>query len=263
MLAPAFPNPDERLDEIRYLDGLYDRMLPALAVRLNTLHGTNHSVRFWEMSLCSWLQVYLHILRDRYVRIEKAARVSLPNKLVVQANDLEPSNNRDYPDFVHEWTMDDRISMAVYGEIARHMGITVEPVTSKLLGFTQNKPIFLPQHLPEPTAPSLPSKISHPGGCVLASTLHEPMDLAFLHRELGISKFVPGCMEITWQDIDRNLLENWFEARDKFEQIAADMLPNHLPTSVIEEFDGLLREADKFSGFEVYHSGSWHSEGAL
>lgn len=259
VLGPLFPKGEERLKSIAYLNGVYERLLAHLHERLNVLHGTDHPLRFWELTLCSWLQVYLHILYDRHLRLARAACAAAPVRLTVPAPPLEPSRTRDYWDFVHAWTMDSRTSLAVYGELARRMDLQVREFSPEPL---TNKPVFLPHSLPDPVQPANPPEVSHPGGHILGSTLHGPLDGELLRQKLGLSQFVGGRVETGWKELDRNLLGG-FKPRDTFERIAADMLPIHLPTPVVEEFTGFCRAAGIFSGYEIYHSGSWHSEGML
>ena len=47
-------------DSVKYLDGLFDRILIVLTLKLNTRHKVNHSVLFWKRLLGSWLKSFLH-----------------------------------------------------------------------------------------------------------------------------------------------------------------------------------------------------------
>jgi len=51
---------------------LYETVLPVLAARMNALHATDHTLRYWRIMIGPWLHVYLSVLRDRHAQIEQA-----------------------------------------------------------------------------------------------------------------------------------------------------------------------------------------------
>ncbi len=55
-----------------YLREVYERYLAALTQSLNTLHGCNHSTRYWRILIGPWLRYFIEILYDRFLSIEKA-----------------------------------------------------------------------------------------------------------------------------------------------------------------------------------------------
>lgn len=51
--------------DVKYLDELYEKILPKLGAKLNEIHKTNHSVRFWRISIGIWLGFfYKYYFRD-------------------------------------------------------------------------------------------------------------------------------------------------------------------------------------------------------
>ena len=53
-----------------YLNELSDRLLVVLQKRLNTVHGTDFSLRYWRIVLGMWLIYYLHMMYDRYSNLK-------------------------------------------------------------------------------------------------------------------------------------------------------------------------------------------------
>ena len=62
----------------KYLDSLYDRLLPPLSSILNRYYNKEFSAKFWEMSTVSYLTLWLGSLYDRYLRL-KMAEDSIPS----------------------------------------------------------------------------------------------------------------------------------------------------------------------------------------
>ena len=57
---------DALYNDYKYAMDIYERTLVELTGQLNTLHGSNHSVRFWRIVLGPWLVYFIEILLDRY-----------------------------------------------------------------------------------------------------------------------------------------------------------------------------------------------------
>lgn len=55
-----------------YLTALYERILPQLSEKLNSIHGTDYSLNYWRITAGPWLMHYIHVLYDRYVSIKEA-----------------------------------------------------------------------------------------------------------------------------------------------------------------------------------------------
>lgn len=54
------------------VDRIYEAILPLLAARLNVVHRTAYSNRYWRILLGPWLKWYLPVVYDRYMHLRKA-----------------------------------------------------------------------------------------------------------------------------------------------------------------------------------------------
>lgn len=59
-------------DVCNHVNKIYKQVLPIFANRLNLIHGTGYSSRYWELVIGPWLLSYLHVLFDRYEHVKKA-----------------------------------------------------------------------------------------------------------------------------------------------------------------------------------------------
>ncbi len=58
--------------DYKYLNQLYERILPVLAERLNALHHKDYPLRYWRILVGPWLIFFIQILFDRFTQIKKA-----------------------------------------------------------------------------------------------------------------------------------------------------------------------------------------------
>ena len=100
----------------------YEYLLPQLANRLNAIHATNHSLRFWRILVGWWLYSFLQILFDRWAVLENAAelypnatitrlsknvnsQVSPDTKHFLESCTTDEWNERFWADLAQEWTV--------------------------------------------------------------------------------------------------------------------------------------------------------------
>lgn len=58
-------------EDYRYLNELYERLLTDLAVKLNQIHGVNHSHRYWRILIGPWLGFFTQALFDRWFMLKR------------------------------------------------------------------------------------------------------------------------------------------------------------------------------------------------
>lgn len=85
-----------------YLKGLHDSILAKLAVGLNSLHGLDRSVRYWQTIFDPWLLTYVAVIWDRW----ECARVALDEVAEIETLVLDGVRTitgfLDYEDFISE-----------------------------------------------------------------------------------------------------------------------------------------------------------------
>ena len=75
VVAPYHWDDREKLyKDYLYLQGLYEELLVELAVKLNTIHGGNHSVRYWRIIVGPWLGYFIQMLFDRWAMLQQVVR---------------------------------------------------------------------------------------------------------------------------------------------------------------------------------------------
>jgi len=115
------PYCEEQASALFYsISELYDAVLGMLADRLNSVHGTTHTRRYWEICAGPWLLYYLHAVYDRYTCLLSALeRYPRLTTLV-----LDPACFVVPADTMEFWGLlkDDAYNLQLYSRILRHMG---------------------------------------------------------------------------------------------------------------------------------------------
>jgi putative transferase (TIGR04331 family) len=107
-----------------YLTVINEELMSELALKLNEIHGVNHSVRYWRILVGPWLGYFTQMFYDRWESIQQANRAhDLSGSIVLTGNeaDMVP---RDMADFICLF-LGDAWNHRIYGLILRSVGVTL------------------------------------------------------------------------------------------------------------------------------------------
>ncbi len=126
MLPYHWNNSNKLFQDFIYLEGIYERYLDLLADRLNAIHKTSFSVRYWRILVGPWLKIFLQIFYDRYLSIASAIetrKVSNTWLPTWNSNDFIPI---DFKSFT-AWHNEDPYNHYLYGWLMQNLeGISYE-----------------------------------------------------------------------------------------------------------------------------------------
>lgn len=69
VVCSPWDNRKKLLGAYRYVNDVYERLLPLLAEVLNAIHGLKYSERYWRIVIGPWLQLYITVCYDRYISL--------------------------------------------------------------------------------------------------------------------------------------------------------------------------------------------------
>ncbi len=120
VLDNAFCDVESTHEAYVYVKGVYEVVLPILAVVLNQMHGKQHSLRYWRILLGPWLQTYLTATYDRYEHITRALHQfpSLTTTTLSEDSFVTPVDTLAYVSNLFE----DSFNLQVYSKILRFLG---------------------------------------------------------------------------------------------------------------------------------------------
>jgi putative transferase (TIGR04331 family) len=104
-----------------YVNAVYERALPALAAKLNGLHGKQYGDRYWRIVAGPWLHVYVSVAYERY-RSLRAALDQYPRlRTVVLAEEAHvvPANTHDFASYL----LEDTFNLQIYSKILAALGL--------------------------------------------------------------------------------------------------------------------------------------------
>lgn len=123
--------------DIKYLNGVYNKLLNNLCLNLNEYHGTKYPKRYWEILLYKWLWFYLVFIFDRWemVRLVKKNKklsvkiLEYDKKSFIPSNTFEWSSLMKDSSYWNDW---------IFGEIIKFIG----GIKYKFLNKIKIKPKF-------------------------------------------------------------------------------------------------------------------------
>jgi len=120
VMINCFSEDESSHEAYGYVREVYESVLPQLAEVLNSVHGTDFSLRYWRILLGPWLQSYLTATYDRYRHIEHAlSEFPRLTTTVLSEDSFEtPSDTLSYVTNLFE----DSFNLQIYSKIFRFFG---------------------------------------------------------------------------------------------------------------------------------------------
>ena len=128
---------EKYLQDYLHADRLYEEYLDALAVRLNEIHHTKKTLRYWRIVIGPWLYLFIEIFLDRYLSSRAAAASGKVTSVWICKVPDSAWTPLDMDEFT-DWYMGDSYNQYLYSWIIFHLGIfpfeTVMVNTGKMSG---------------------------------------------------------------------------------------------------------------------------------
>ena len=123
---------DKLFEDYKYLQNIYEKISVHLYEKLNSIHSTNHSYKFWRMVVGPWLNQFIQMYFDRWFMLNEA--VKKYHQLEIQSFILDSCDvvTNDMFDFENK-SIEDLWNSSVYYEIAASFGknITLSKISLK------------------------------------------------------------------------------------------------------------------------------------
>lgn len=235
-----------------YLQTLYEELLGEIVLKLNALHGVDHSVRYWRIILGPWLGWFTQILFDRWSMLrQEISKGQISGVRVLRRADyfFVPNDMADFSRML----LSDPWNEAIYGQLMAWMDIPVNLVDAN-------------------NEPWLPLNNAIQQCCVQKDKLNLAQIFKLLSCKFCkdseyffISSYMPRKQDVLlqlmlgqvpkfWQQIPTPItsvnrpIRGWevqepANAED-FPGILRAMLPKHIPTAYVEGYQGLLSVID-------------------
>lgn len=132
-LRHIWMDPDRFEGGYRYMESLYERLLPAVAAQLNSIHGVNHGIRYWRILIGPWLATFMHVVYERWSMITHALEthdISSFAAHVDEALAYVPKGMSDFHDSVanDDWNGFLYLEILKHKKVLHHMDVQVVPL---------------------------------------------------------------------------------------------------------------------------------------
>ena len=117
ILEHCYDDYDFFLSDYQYISRLYSSLTLTIGKILNSHHFVNWDERSWKIFYGAWLHVYLPVIRERYLTIEKAIIELEDYKFILRDKPLEVY---DVEDFNKKITEDD-YNLSLYSKIVKFL----------------------------------------------------------------------------------------------------------------------------------------------
>ena len=108
--------------DYKYLQELYERVLVNMARSLNTVHGEDHSVRYWRIIIGPWLFYFIHVFFDRYACIQRAVQGGNVTNTIIGSYAKDAWVPLDQDNFC-QWMVGDEYNFFLYSWIIQRTGV--------------------------------------------------------------------------------------------------------------------------------------------
>jgi putative transferase (TIGR04331 family) len=238
VVAPYHWRDREQLHaDVEYLDGFYEKVLLALAAKLNDLHATAWPTRYWRILVGPWLGYFLHICYDRWLSIESIRHESLRGARLIDARSMVPADMADF----YRLISTDRWNHAIYSHMVRnHTTIPCEDIGHVEPDTPVNRPSGLRQAA-FATYRTLSRHLVRATDFFLINTFQTRTGLAELHLRLGQVPCYWSPVPAPRLPVDPTS-RSWMlpeVAQNEFEQCFLSLLPVQMPTSLLEGYAAL------------------------
>jgi putative transferase (TIGR04331 family) len=99
-----------------YLQEVYEVILRELSEYLNIIHGTKHNLRYWRIIIGPWLSIFIPILFDRWVMLDKAINENEIKTCHILVNKNKTTYAEDYSQAV-KFFAEDKWNEEVYSQL--------------------------------------------------------------------------------------------------------------------------------------------------
>jgi len=230
--------------DAQYIQDLNNKILPILASKLNTLHGVDHSCRYWRIILGNWLNYFVGAFFDRFTSVQNAIDVKKITHTWVPAQDITSYVSKNFNEF-ENWLGQDSYNFLIYSWIIQQLKVIPfeikndikEPISLENISSKTSlnwKDIF--KKVIEECSCFIPDRFNQ---VVFCGFKLKPWNLACLQVALGQIPYLRGPqVDIPEAPINGELRKKLglSFAENLFEELLEKIVPMQIPKAYIEGY---------------------------
>ena len=121
LVAPYHWDERQKLQkDYQHLSAIFEQLLSELSSKLNEIHNTDHSLRYWRIIIGPWLGFFIQIIFDRWTMIQLSlSKYEISGVLILENyldGNIVPNDMRHF----HSLYGSDRWNEAIYGHLLKN-----------------------------------------------------------------------------------------------------------------------------------------------
>lgn len=250
VLPYHWSDPERAFNDYLAADQLYERCLASITRELNSTHGDERSIRYWRVVVGPWLQMFIGILRDRWLSVEAAESSGLVTDAIV--GDYAPGSYtlRDNLEFTHVYGTDS-YNQFLFSRLIIDGGrlpYRLKPIAVNRPALTSSWESPSPvkrgmRRVAEKLSQALPSRLNR---VVLVSTSLSNRDLFRLQIALGQFPYVQPPMHAAPDvafDQERRANIKVDAGGDRWGRALSQLIADQLPKVYLEGYAAMRNQA--------------------
>lgn len=247
--------------DYKYIDDLYEKLLPEFTRAMNVYHSSSHSSMFWRISCGYWLKSFITATFDRWSMMKRALEAFDIDEIAVLSLEEEiipPKNMMEYSKLCLK---SDQWNSYLYSAISKEIS------DIKITGFQVNDSKNVKaskkdkiKHYPmsfKRKAISFFSRIlsilSNKNTVVFVDSYLPMLEQWKIEKKLrqfpSLFKFDEPITSSDRNISREKLITIQYETKNDFESFLVSIIPKHIPCSYLEDFNLILSKLKKFPSF--------------
>jgi putative transferase (TIGR04331 family) len=268
LLGSPYENAEKLEKEYNYVNELYEKILPILAVKLNTVHGKSFSHRYWRILLGPWLKWYLSVVYDRYLHLKKVVNEFQDFTTIGLSAEsfVVPVDTLDFNCFISEDSYNLQLCTKILHALGhdsptKKIGIRQNSLYHKLQGNSWKRQILSPVIQ---RVVGIAAKLQRTI-LLRSSYFSKKLELQMVFRSAG--RILPdwhksgACMRYEYDGEKRHMLRGAELGEGEFELCLSTMLFADMPQCFVEGFNAVEEEASRRfpkRSNAIFSANSWY-----
>jgi len=247
------------------IEKMYECLLPRLVKEYNRIFSNDYDEAFYELILGRWLLEFISVAYDRFYRLKQLViNADLETYVLDSSQRLVPCDLNDY----YVLTNTDEYNLIIYSDLIRFTGVVSYKVTDYIVSERATVPYGNRLNKLKKSIYKLVNAVSYAiygGNRVVISEPHFKcghyltlMKMMLLSRFKIVEDVIdfdrtncvvsPSASLRSEIDLGKKLYD------DDFVNLIVEIIPNHIPIDLLENFEALICEAQKQKIARVYYT---------
>jgi putative transferase (TIGR04331 family) len=242
--------------DYQYLNKVYEKYLQIISKKINILHGTDHSYRYWRIVLGPWLHYFIAVVFDRYQTLKTACQSYQITDTILPDLDGDSWIPEGMVQFC-SYSESDAYNEYIYSEIIRNLALCPHSIIPSTIFGSNDKAIldnkkmlFSIHNIKEKIKIWLHKTNRYRNPLyVLVNPYFSLFDQIKFQLKLGQIPTLYFRLPLKYIKIKNKKLRfklDFVDGNSQFEKLLDYLIPKQIPKAYIEYYDTIQKENLKY-----------------